>query len=122
MLSVACLLARAGDALDLAACVGPRAALHVFEDRRALMLHVRTRPVAAVVVDLRDAVGRPTSGTVRAVHALAPRLPVLARCRLAVTDCRALLDFARAGGSDVLVEHGGFDPLLAALHARTGDP
>jgi len=82
------------------------------------MAHVRSHAVAAVVVDLRDAAGRPTTGTVRALRAAAPRLPLLARCRLAEHDCRALLDFARAGGTDVLVEDG-CEPLLAALHGRS---
>jgi AraC-like DNA-binding protein len=120
VLSVACLFARAGESVGLAERLRPRAAVHAFEDRRALMDHVRTHAVAAVVLDLRDGAGRPTSGTVRALRAVAPRLPVLARCRLAEPDCRALLDFARAGGTDVLVE-GGYEPLLAALHGRSGD-
>ncbi|AHG91412.1 Helix-turn-helix, AraC domain-containing protein [Gemmatirosa kalamazoonensis] len=115
MLSVACLLAQPGEGAALAARLRPRAVVDVFEDRRALMTHVRTRPVAAVVVDLRDGAGRATSGTVRALRAAAPALPLLARCRLAEPDCRALLDFARAGGTDVLVEDAGLEPLLAVL-------
>lgn len=113
--SVACLLAAPDDARALAACLPPRADCRAFEDRRALMAHVRAAPVAAVVVDLRDVAGRPTSGTVRALRGIAPRLPVLARCRLAEHDCRALLDFARAGGTDVLVGDGDCAALRAAL-------
>jgi AraC-like DNA-binding protein len=115
MVSVACFVAHTGAASGLVTRLSRSAAVHLFEERSALMAYVRTTPVSAVVVDLRDALGRPTSGTVRALRAVAPRLPVLARCRLAEHDCRALLDFARAGGTDVLVEDGGYDALLAIL-------
>ncbi len=93
------------------------ATLRLFDDRRALLACARSGSAAAIVVDLHDADGRPTNGTVRAVRIVAPSLPVFARCRLVPHDCRLLLDFARAGGTDVLVD-GNCDALVAALAPR----
>jgi AraC-like DNA-binding protein len=121
MQSVACLVANASSAHDFGVRLRGRAQLRLFDDRAALAAHVRAGDVAAVVVDLRDATGRPTTGTVRALRNIAPGLPLFARCRLEEADCRALLDFARAGGTDVVVHGTAYAPLLAALApASTG--
>ena len=116
MPTIACLAGRAAAAAIGASLCG-RAVVTPFDDRAALVAHVRSTPVAAVVVALRDEGDRPTTGTVRALRGAAPRLPVFAWCRLAESDCRALLDFARAGGTDVLVEGTAHAALRAAVAA-----
>lgn len=117
MLTVACLVAAPGAAEEFDVRLRGRAHLRLFADRAALAAHVRDGSPAAVVVDLRDAHGRPTAGTVRAIRTVAPRLPLFVRCRLEEADCRALLDFARAGVTDVVVHGTSYAPLLAALDA-----
>jgi AraC-like DNA-binding protein len=119
MLSIACLVATPASAHDVDIRIRGRAELRLFDDRAALAAHVRRATVAAVVIDLRDAAGRPTTGTVRALRTIAPRLPLFARCRLEETDCRALLDFARAGGTDIVVHGSGYGALLAVLGPRS---
>lgn len=114
---VACLLA-SGTAAIPAFALASAATVRLFDDRRTLLACARAGVVVAAVVDLRDAAGRSTTGTVRALRGLAPTLPVFARCQPLAHDCRLLLDFARAGGTDVLFD-GDYDALRASLALST---
>ena len=84
---------------------------------------LRMGPVAAVLVEPRDAEGVPTAPMVRRLRGEFPLVPVLAYCPFTQPDARDLVDVVQAGVSGLPgrgVGHAGF-ALDSALAAATDE-
>src|SRR5687767_2105654 len=86
---------------------------------RELRALVRERPVAAAIVEPRDAAGVLTAPTVRRLREGFPHVPIVAYCTAAQRDSGDLLAIAQAGVSALIVR--GIDDAGAALAAALED-
>ena len=72
-------------------------------------------PPTAVLLEPRDALGRPAAGLARQVLTLFPGVPVVGYCRAGVEHSQEILDLATAGVHELLFKHD--DAADAAIRA-----
>jgi AraC-like DNA-binding protein len=99
--------ARLGEALR------NQAAVRYCERATELLTLVEHGLASIAVVDMRDREGNSTLPVVRRIHDQYPSVPVVLYCSLSPENSREVLDFARAGVSDLVLR--GVDDLRTTL-------